>query len=124
CKRDRGHMGNRRDLGSHLGRSPAADSDLHIAAFKLELGNVLIDQELDQLAYLFAVHRTRSTASLGRIMRSRMGRRNKATRGPRRLSRRRLQTTNSSFGVGVSTSCPFAVTRTMSSIRTPPNPGT
>ena len=36
------------------------NAHLHVAAFQLELGNIFLDQELDQFLKLFLIHRGRT----------------------------------------------------------------
>ena len=94
----------------------ALDVQLHIAAFHLELGNVLLHQQLDQFFDFFLIHRI----PFGRMITG-PSLEHSARFG--RTTPTMLLFRSSSFVTGVSTSHPFSVTTTMSSMRMPPLPG-
>ena len=107
---------NRRRGGDHCDHCSAFDFDFYVAALECELSDIFFYEELDQLFELFLVHVVSSGRTEVKInIRPRAA-------GSTPFSNC-FQRVMSSFGVGVSTSQPRLVTRTMSSILTPPLPG-
>src|SRR5215469_9126303 len=80
-----------------VGVQPAAlDPDLDVSPFQLKFGDILFNQEINKLSQLFLIHESVGSPGYSSIR---------------------------SLVVGVRISCPESVTKTMSSIRTPPSSG-
>src|SRR5689334_2020898 len=82
----------------------ALDPHLDVAPLEFELGDVLLDQEFYEFFDLFLVHRSAGVPATGRPFMS--------------------YSSISALGEGVRMSQPPSRTTTMSSMRTPPRPGT
>ena len=108
-------------------RSSALNTDLDVAAFEFELGDVFLDEELDEFFNFFLVHAlvvpTLAKTGKGKIDPfSRFGAQ-KMRGSPSAHSRKRIQSVSKSLGQEVKISQPVSVTTTVSSMRIPHLPG-
>ena len=107
--------------------APAAlDMQLYIAAFHFKLGDVLLHQQLYEFFDFFLIHRIPCLRSTGTLSCAAMpaSRSHRLQRTAQTGAAYDCSTSISSFVTGVSTSHPFFVTTTISSMRMPPLPGT